>query len=354
MTLHIFNPEHDIALASGSKHFTAPHAGRQLREDLCWLPGVWAEDGDAVLVSSHDPEHYDRKLSRAMGKKNIRWVTERDLSSIIINKVEPWGWDAALCHWMKRKGVGEDLLPTDEQLEQIRQLSSRRTAAIVLQKILQQAKNNAIIKEYCQGTMQECRTLVEVEAFMAQHKDCVVKSPWSSSGRGVRFFNDEPDASLYGWIKRTIQQQGFVMLERKERKIQDFAMEFFADGNGNAYYQGLSIFSTTGSAYEGNLILEEEEKLLRLSSWLPKDLLYCVKNILEQELGTICKDVYSGPLGVDMMVIANNGTYGLHPCVEVNVRQTMGMVALHALTQSTLNHRMLIRYDGKYHLSLRA
>ena len=27
MTLHVFNPEHDIALAYDNKDFTAPHAG---------------------------------------------------------------------------------------------------------------------------------------------------------------------------------------------------------------------------------------------------------------------------------------------------------------------------------------
>ena len=50
MTLHIFNPEHDIALASGLSNFTAPHAGRQLRHDLGFLPAVWAQEGDVVLV----------------------------------------------------------------------------------------------------------------------------------------------------------------------------------------------------------------------------------------------------------------------------------------------------------------
>ncbi len=38
MTLHVFNPEHDIALAYDNKYFTAPHAGRQLRYDLEYLP----------------------------------------------------------------------------------------------------------------------------------------------------------------------------------------------------------------------------------------------------------------------------------------------------------------------------
>ncbi len=36
MTLHVFNPEHDIALAYDNKYFTAPHAGRQLRNDLAY------------------------------------------------------------------------------------------------------------------------------------------------------------------------------------------------------------------------------------------------------------------------------------------------------------------------------
>ena len=54
MTLHIFNPEHDIALASGLANFTAPHAGRQLRHDLGFLPALWASEGDIIMVDAVD------------------------------------------------------------------------------------------------------------------------------------------------------------------------------------------------------------------------------------------------------------------------------------------------------------
>ena len=37
---------------------------------------------------------------------------------------------------------------------------------------------------------------------------------------------------------------------------------------------------------------------------------------------------YRGPLGVDMMVVDVDGMRAVHPCVEVNVRRTMGMVAV--------------------------
>ena len=50
MRLRVFNPEHDIALASFSPGFTSPHAGRQLRADLGFLPALWATEEDLVLV----------------------------------------------------------------------------------------------------------------------------------------------------------------------------------------------------------------------------------------------------------------------------------------------------------------
>ena len=59
MILHVFNPEHDIALASNLSNFTAPHAGRQLRYDLGFLPALWAQDGDAVLVENPERASFD-------------------------------------------------------------------------------------------------------------------------------------------------------------------------------------------------------------------------------------------------------------------------------------------------------
>ena len=52
--LHLFNPEHDIAMASNLSNFTAPHAGRQLRQDLDFLPAIWAASDDYVLVGNAD------------------------------------------------------------------------------------------------------------------------------------------------------------------------------------------------------------------------------------------------------------------------------------------------------------
>ena len=50
MTIRIFNPDHDLALAANQERFTPPHAGRQLRNDLSFLPTLWSDDGDIVVV----------------------------------------------------------------------------------------------------------------------------------------------------------------------------------------------------------------------------------------------------------------------------------------------------------------
>ena len=48
MTLHIFNPENDMALADGGSGYTAPATIRQMRDELHWLPLWWAKDDDLV------------------------------------------------------------------------------------------------------------------------------------------------------------------------------------------------------------------------------------------------------------------------------------------------------------------
>ena len=46
-----------------------------------------------------------------------------------------------------------------------------------------------------------------------------------------------------------------------------------------------------------------------------------------EELGSLLADAYVGYLGVDMMICVEDGTYKVHPCVEVNLRMNMGVVS---------------------------
>jgi hypothetical protein len=319
-TLHIFNPEHDIALASNLANFTAPHAGRQLRADLGFLPALWAKEDDAIYV---DNVEYAQKAYRRVMRKSVKGDFVDSPTQVV--DISPWGWDKALRAELIRKGVDESLLPTDDQLSHIRQLSHRRTAAHLLP--LLQA-------DYTVGKAYECREAAEVEELLARYGQVVMKAPWSSSGRGLRFLSKErtPFSLQSGWFRNLVERQGSVMVEPYYNKVKDFGMEFCADGKGHISYEGLSLFHTQNGAYVGNVIATERAKREIINRYIPAIWLDEVKQkiISHLDLGT-----YSGPFGIDMMIVKENSKRStqntqlfLHPCVEINLRRTMGHVVL--------------------------
>ena len=350
MTLHVFNPEHDIALASGLENFTAPHAGRQLRHDLGFLPALWAEPGHSVLVE--DAELAITSLQRiavaakkylgvTVGSEAVLHTGKRQLAGV--SAVAPWGWDAALRGRLRRMGIDDGLLPTDEQLQQVRELSHRRVAARLLGKLMQSLEASPTMMQSLEASpTMECSTISEVEAALARYPRAVMKAPWSSSGRGLRFVGGhEGDVdgkgkspltpALKGWVRGVLERQGSVMVEPYYNKVKDFGMEFEALADGSIKYCGLSLFHTANGAYTGNIVATEPRKQEMLRRYLSAGQLGEVRERICTHLADVLQGRYQGPLGVDMMVIGASDGFLLHPCVEINLRRTMGHAAL-ALT----------------------
>ena len=355
ITIHIFNPEHDIALAANLSNFTPPHAGRQLRSDLGFLPALWAENGDAVLVddAGRAEQRYKRlvqSLNRQMGRRfyaaDVAFVGLKQLNKIgQIDAVNPWGWNVAQKAQLKRSGVAEELLPTDTQLAEIRELSHRRTSARLLP-LLQQ--------EGTVGEVYECFTEGDVTALLGRYDRMVLKAPWSSSGRGLRFVTlDTFTPQVKGWLRHLLEAKGSVMAEPFYDKEKDFGMEFFVTETGEIRYEGLSLFHTANGAYTGNILATELLKREMISHYLSLDLLDTVKEEVKQELKTVLKDKYVGPFGIDMMIVKGE-KYGLHPCVEINLRRTMGHVALSlSPTDDDVVRVMRIEYnEGQYRMKI--
>ena len=74
--------------------------------------------------------------------------------------------------------------------------------------------------------------------------------------------------------------------------------------------------------------------------------------LLIDEVGTSCTTLlsgrYTGPFGVDMMVVrhADGAGHSIHPCVELNLRRTMGHVALHLTPSPTTPEGVLYITQG--------
>ena len=298
MTLHIFNPGHDEALAAGTPYYTHTRAARRLADNLWELPKIWAEADDIVVAES--------RLKTA----NLPWDD--------IESISPWGWDAALVHTLRQAGAPKRLLPSDTALERIRLISSRQTTVRLI----------SLIDTPCESRW--CTSISEISEAISQWGNIVAKAPWSSSGRGIITLEGEVSDSQERRIARILERQGAVEVEPQYKNFTDFAMEFRADGRGNIAYEGLSVFQTsTSGEYTGNIIsptLHAAQTLRDIS------LSSTISNLTTHLSHIIGKD-YCGILGVDAMLIDTNETTApenivINPCVEVNLRHTMGWVAL--------------------------
>mgnify|MGYP003293542015 FL=1 len=305
-----------MAMAYGSKPFTPPRIALRMWETMGEIANLWSEEGDVALT-------------KALVENKV------DLSGVTY--VEPWGWDEHLRKRLLKLGINEDCMPDAATVERIRQLSNRRTYVDLL----------STLRCECCETVGEARYLQDSSSLNSS-TNIILKAPWSSSGRGVRAMNEK----TMPWAEKTIREQGGIMVEPLYNKVCDFAMEFVWNPIGvrQIEYLGLSLFRNTndGRAYEGNILASEEYKQQLLSRYVDIELVAKVRCVIAAWMAKQLKGLdVTMPFGVDMMIVDEGGKLKLHPCVEVNLRRTMGYVALKVYDQirrGMLNENII--YNG--------
>lgn len=327
MVLHVFNPENDLALADFAPYYIAPASARMMRADLSVLPLWWASDGDVIWTEL--PEVAERYVhSACVNVPAVGWWKGGDCPTVAA--VEPWGWSPALVCALGDAGCPGNLLPTEEQLHRYRQLSGRAQAVRLLQDLREAPILGKSFGNRLCGLSICCATESEVANAVASFPKTILKAPWSGSGKGLRFAYGTYGQPLSGWCRRVLENQKAVVVEPLYEKRFDFAFEFFSDGH-SVRYVGLSVFLTTSrGTYGGNWVASEAVKEAWLEQYVPRPLCMTLRTELEKRIGRLVGGDYKGYLGVDMMLCKMSGTDELfvHPCVEVNLRRTMGLVAV--------------------------
>lgn len=312
MRLLYFNPETEYALASGASFYTPPASVCALRHAGRLLPEKWALTGDCILVDNLDGLVSPFRL--------VDWSMLADLFAAHPDTVvDPWGWNPALHRKFIDAGVPVSSLPDISYVRHVRDLAHRRTTIQ-----LNSQWNRHVAAADMVEIPVELHSEDECLDFVSRNRGCWLKAPWSSSGRGViNTAADMADVQIRQWCHGIIRRQGSVVAETAADKVADFATEWIIGCNG-ASYIGLSSFNTSN---RGKYIANDE----------------CPQSILVSRFNSLCRiplrevlalqskiigsvlDGYRGPLGVDMIVCSDTS---LRPFVEVNLRHTMGMLAM--------------------------
>ena len=262
MTLHIFNPEHDIALAQNNSNYTPSNAVLQIRNDLAFIPYIWANQGDLILVNDVMMANKSVEVLR-LKKKEIHFIDINTLEQLLnkIDAIQPWGWDCTIKEQLRRLGISPMLLPSDVQLSKIRYLNNRKTSINWLSNLKTLLPKDTMVGEsyFFNNIDNLCSKAKEIG-------NAVIKAPWSGSGRGLRFTDREISTVHINWARNIIAHQQGIILEPYYNKVQDFAMEFYVDNK--VKYCGLSIFQSLHGAYIGNIIDNEERKRSLLEQYI--------------------------------------------------------------------------------------
>ena len=337
----VFNPEHDLALANGDAHYLAPRNIREMAHDLAPLMDYLA------------------------------WDT-------------PWGWDAAVVSHLHKSGIPRQELPTDTMLAALRTRSERITAHHLQLQMLP-------LSVHLTGESYVCRSLDDIKTYATQHSHLLLKAPLSGSGKGLRHLNlndNHPSSrrstsaltstfkKIESWADALIRRHGYLTAEPYYDKVQDFAIEFIV-ADGQCHFIGYSLFTTDDHGrYDSNLLLSDADIEARLSEYIPHSVLHDVRHFVEGHTGLIVPaewDTSRFPItfGIDMMIVndrgqqstvdgqhpirpdgnsqlrTHNSQFKLHPCVEINLRANMGIIA-----HEVRRHLMAPEATGIYRLTL--
>lgn len=312
--LHLFFPENDLALASGLDFYTPPPAAAALHRAGSCLPLWFASCGDSIAVAERDVAW----LNDSADRFGIEASAYRGLPAGL--KPAPWGWSRAARTAFRRLGFDNPTMPSDNALERLRMLSHRRTA-IALRNAIEKIMPDARLTP----AAEELFTTDDIAAYLKHEPRTLLKLPWSSSGRGLVAMVPDLQGRMQAQIQGMLRRQGSVCAEPRLPKRSDFAL-LYHYGNGRADYRGLSLFQTEGlGAYSGNVLAPQQMLHNHLRRQCHAGTFDNLPLAIGEALGQVLGTDYEGPLGVDMMILADSDRLAL---VELNLRNTMGHMSM--------------------------
>ena len=136
------------------------------------------------------------------------------------------------------------------------------------------------------------------------------------------------------------------MVERGYRKVAEFGALYECDTDG-AKFRGLSMFLTEArGAYTGNIVAPQHYFFSSIDSLGLLRQLDDATRQLEDVLTPMITPYYKGWLGIDMMAYeGDDGMTHLNPCIELNLRMTMGVVAMKIADRISATRPMLMNWQ---------
>ncbi len=331
--VHWFNP-------SAESHAMSPRyqpdkTASALEEDLEMVIAAWCRKDDVALLRKPPSHGHLMKLKQA-GFDLPEIATIDELKDRKLGGLRPWAWspDAGRVLEPLAAGVSPGM-PWQWQAAPREWFSKK--IGIRLEELLGLSERGAV-----------CRSVEEawqaIEALIAGGQ-ALAKAPYSYAGRGHKRINREsPPEATRNWLANIITDHGCVIVEPWLERVMDFSALYEMDAGGSTVLVGLTLMENDAAGrFLGTRVSPKWASMLELelAAFLHReaDVMGWYQEKIPAVLGGLLPG-YVGPLGVDAMVHRQpDGSLALKHVVELNVRMTMGRVALELLQKSAPNRR---------------
>ncbi len=316
MRVFVFNPDTEYAMATNSPYYIPPKSILKIADDNLFAMASLASEGDYLLVSDRVDKS---ELTGIQIYKDLKIYSDSELATYLSVsspksiEVIAWGWNRSLKHRLKSIGIPTDSLPSDNYLDKLRELSHRRISLEIDHMLTPWIQSRVI------------NNLDEAMEWLAEHPESYFKSPWSSSGRGILRTSDLELKHIEPWLRGAIKHQGCVIAEKEDNRILDCASEWMMD-NKEPTFLGYSVFDVSPRGkYISNSCESQMSLKNKIEALVGEE---CLANMIKAQKEVLSQYIYpyySGPIGIDMYVTSDRKLRG---CVEMNLRFTMGIIAL--------------------------
>lgn len=332
--VHWFNPgaEDQVMAAMNGKPFQPNKMGIALEKDLELLMLAVCRRDDALLMR-RPPSNMHLAYLKRVGF-DLPEITSIDaLCDRKLGGLRPWAWSPDASILLKPLACEVSPNVPCQWREPSPALWFSKEIGIELEKRLGLENES--------GTV--CRKVDHAMHEIVRHLEsgqALVKAVHACAGRGhLRVNHESKDADTRLWLERTLAAHHAVVVEAWLDRVADFSALYEMDAAGNANLIGLTVMENDAAGrFLGNRVGPKWGSLLEpeVAAFLFKQgILDFVENRVPAALTDLLPG-YIGPLGIDLMVHRrSDGSLALKHVVELNVRLTMGRIALELLKKST-------------------
>lgn len=350
--IYYYNPTSDLAIINGTISYMPPTRLQLFEQDLSLLPSLLLKEND-FIVSNKQPSQQFLDIAGILNIPSFHTLHKYELRHINsqFNWIKPWSWSPHTHHLFKsikeQCSIQFQESPNYAWISDHKNIFSRKTSVQLLLNLSTNTANTSIIEiPQIPKVVDNIIDLNKTIRFF--NNRIVIKAPWSSSGRGIYFYDSKSKLNI-DWIKGILKRQGYLIVEPLLERLSDLSFQFNLNPDDSIDFLGNCVFINDNKGHFVGSYIES----------IPQDLMkYVNKQWFEEaieEISTLLKEsiqnlnihkYYTGAMGVDCILFkTNKDEIKIHPCIEINLRYTMGFYTL------SIRDKIHSEATGKWYVS---